>query len=202
MGMKAKNETRYSGVMLRSVFLAVVNHVEKVLSNTTGTPLSVQARAAFIRARCTVAYVYTRGGGCSGRASLGGGWCRIRIARDEVKLAELAWLIQHEVYHLFGVKHQDMPHAVNHWSASGTAAAADHYADVITRYGEVVREEPKPAKVVVSTDEKRVAKLTSIVERIGRWEAKQRRAEKALQKLQRQRRYYEGQLALAAKGTS
>lgn len=199
MSMKVTNYTRYSAVMLRALFLAVVNHVEKTLSSTTGTPLAVQHRAACIRTRCVVDFVYTRNGGCSGRASLGGGWCRIRVARNEVVLAELCWLVQHEVYHLFGVRHQAMPNAVNHWSSAGTAAAREHYSDLIDRYGEVVREVPKPAKVVPTTEQKRVAKLASIEERIARWQSKAKRAETALKKLRKQKRYYESQLATAAK---
>lgn len=193
--MKVTNFTRYSGTMLRSVFLSVVADVESVFAAREGT----KRRAEFIREHCLIDYVYTRQGGCSGRASLGGGWCRIRVARGEVSLAELIWLVRHEVYHLFGVRHGDMPNAVNHWSASGTAAVAEKHAHLVKRYGEIVKEEPAPEKRRVSTEEKRVTKLSGIEERIVKWESKRKRAETALKKLQKQRRYYEGQLAQAAK---
>lgn len=186
--MKVKNETRYSGVMLRSVFLAAISYVESVLSRDR--PATVPQRAAFIRKHCSVTYVYTRRGGCSGWASLGGGRCRIRIAKDEVRLAKLCWLVQHEAYHLFGVQHRDMPDAINNWSAAATAAAADHYRDVIANYGEIVREvaEVEPAKL--TTDDKRAKKLESVRASIERWEAKERRATNALKKLRKKERYY------------
>lgn len=195
--MKVTNSTRYSGVMLRSIFLSVVSDVERVFSKDL--PVGTKRRAEFIREHCHVEYVYTRRGGCSGRASLGGGWCRIRIARNEVSLAQLIWLIRHEVYHLFGVHHAAMPNAVNRWSDRGTAAAGEMHAHLLARYGEVVKEEPLPTKRPVSVEERRVTKLTSIEARIVKWESKRKRAETALKKLQKQRRYYEGQLAQAAK---
>lgn len=88
--MKVTNATRYSGVMLRSIFLSVVSDVERVFLKDL--PVGTKRRAEFIREHCHVEYVYTRRGGCSGRASLGGGWCRIRIRaqRGEPRSAHLA----------------------------------------------------------------------------------------------------------------
>lgn len=190
--MNVTNETRYSGVMLRSIFLSVVSEVGKTLRDAN--------RAELIRRSCHVTYGYTRRGGVSGWAAYSGVRCRLRIAREEVALDELIWLVRHEVYHLFDVRHERMPDAVNHRSNGAFAAVRELYPELFERYGDVVREEPKKEKPKPTIDEKRSAKLSSIEKRIESWEAKARRAENALKKLRKQKRYYEGQLALAAKG--
>lgn len=205
--MPIHNETQYCGKMLRSVFLAAVKHAEGAIARTlaarhpqsTTIVAGIRTRADRLRRDCAVTVVYTRHRGCSGLASLGGGWCRIRVPKGSVHLARLAWLVQHEIYHLFGVRHRDMPHAVNHWSSAGIAAAREHYSHLIDRYGDVVHETPEPAKTVVTAEQKQASRLASIEERIARWESKARRAENALKKLRRQKRYYESRLTVTAR---
>lgn len=196
------NDTRYCGRMLHSIFLSVVKHVEGTLARNAAVTHEAKTHTAdwyaqrgqLIRRVCDVTYVYTRNRGCSGRASLGGLRCRIRIPRDSVPLASLAWLMQHEVYHLFGVTHRDMPPAINHWSDAGIAAARETYATLIERYGEIVHEVAAPEPRRPTITEKRAAKLASIEARITRWESKAKRAENALKKLRKQRRYYASRL--------
>jgi hypothetical protein len=202
---RTTNKTRYSGQMLRSIFVSVVADVEETLSRGKETFLkeSIQRRAGFIREMCQVNYIYTKGGGdrgCSGRASLGGGWCRIRIPRNSVNLNELIWLIRHEVYHLFAVRHQDMPNAVNNRGNYGYVE--ETFSELFTRYGMEVLEAPVVGKKVVSTDEKRAVKLASIETRIAAWESKQKRAENALKKLRQKVRYYQTVMGVAAKDLS
>jgi len=183
-----KNSTRYSGVMLRAVLLAVVSDVEGVLRRDRGSLVSF--RADNIRRGCHITCVYTRRGGCSGWASLSGGSMRLRIQRDSVSTVELIWLIRHEVYHLFGVDHAGMPDAVNNRSTAAFNTIRERFAEQIARYGDSVSEVPVPAKTKPSTEDKRIAKLASIEARLARWVSKQRRAENAIKKLTRQKSYY------------
>lgn len=196
--MKITNETRYDQRILRSIFLAVVADVQKVLGRDQ--PLAVKAQANFIRKSCHVTVSYTRHGGTSGWAAFSGARAKIRVQREEVSVVELIWLVRHEVYHLFDVRHEQMPDAVNHRSNAAFNTIYERFGGLIERLGldAVLTEAPKVQKPKPSTDEKRVTKLASINERIERWEWKARRAENALKKLRKQRRYYEG--ALAAKG--
>ncbi len=194
--MRVINKTRYSGVVLRSIFLAVVADVEKTIARDK--PLFAEQRARFIRDRCQVTYVHTRGRGCSGHASYSGGYTRLRIQKGSVDAIGLIWLVRHEVYHLFNVRHEEMPSAVNHRTDASFAAVGELFASLIGRIGGVLAEIEPTKKPKLGTNEKRAAKLVSLDERIKNWESKARRAENALKKLQRQRRYYETALAPVA----
>ncbi len=191
--MIVTNCTRYPGVILRSILLAVIADVEKVRARDA--PLDAKCRADFIRRKCRVTYVYTRNGGCSGNASLGGGRMRLRVQRGNVETVELIWLVRHEVYHLFGVEHGNMPHSVNHRSDGASVAIGERFSELVTRLGPVLTEVAEVKKPKLGTDAKRSAKLTSIEARIKSWESKARRAENALKKLRKQRVYYETALA-------
>jgi hypothetical protein len=202
--MRVVNRTRYSGVVIRSIFLSVLSEVESVIGRRdAAAAASARVRGQFIRARCTVTWTYTRGGGigASGRASLGGGRCRLRLPREEVQLVEVLWLVRHEVMHLFGVEHRDMPHSVMHRTETGYGYVREAFPHLFTRYGEVLRWEPlKAPKAKPTSEDLATQKIVAITDRLTRWDSKRRRAENAIKKLERQRRYYEGKLAIAAKG--
>lgn len=195
--MKITNKTRYSGVVLRALILSTVTDVEDVLRNDNErAPL----RASAIRDYCRVTVVYTRNGGCSGWATLNGACLRIRIQRKAVSLVELIWLIRHEVYHLFGVEHAAMADAINNRSAGAYNNIRERFVEHIERYGDTLSEISVAAKVKPTLEKTRSEKLTSIQERIDRWESKRKRAETAIAKLTKKQRYYEWALAKAAKG--
>jgi hypothetical protein len=54
-----------------------------------------------------------------------------------------------------------------------------------------LRSEPKPAAPAPALADIRAERQKRIEERIARWESKKRRAETALRKLRKSRRYYE-----------
>ncbi len=132
-------------------------------------------------------------GHVSGNALLSGRATRLRLPPGECPLGNLLWLVQHEVYHLFGVQHRDFPAAVMHVTPMSVPAMRERHAALFARYGDVVREAEPVAKVatVISLDDRRAAKAASLRDRIERWESKKRRAERALAKLRKQARYYD-----------
>lgn len=138
------------------------------------------------------------GGGSSGYAMLSGSRLRLTLSTDST--ASFLWLVRHEAWHLFGVGHEDFPNAVMHETPSSREAIREQYAAQIARYGETLPA--KPARVAPpppSAEERAASKLARIEEREKAWTTKLRRAQTALAKLKKSRRYYE---KLAARPTT
>jgi hypothetical protein len=98
---------------------------------------------------------------------------------------------------------QTLVHDLSHWLGGGHSKEharleARMVREVIGRgwLNGALKARARPAPVAVEVDP-RAAKLQGIVVRIDRWLAKKKRAERALAKLARSRRYYE-RAALAA----
>lgn len=99
---------------------------------------------------------------------------------------------------------QTIVHNIAHWAGRRLYPLADPHdhrtafierklAEHVVQSGWLdgkLRREPKPPKPKPTKDEMVAAKVAGIDARIKKWEAKHKRAETALKKLRRQRRYY------------
>jgi len=128
----------------------------------------------------------------SGHAYLSGRAMRLTIPDGD--LVGFVWLVRHEVWHLFGLRHPDFPDSVMHATPSALDAVRALYD--IPEGANL----PVPAKKPASTLEDRAgAKLKALAAREARWLTKLRRAQNALAKIKKSKSYYERQLATAAK---
>ena len=125
----------------------------------------------------------------TGRASLSGRKLRMTIGGSDAVLA--VWLMRHEVWHLFGVRHPDFPAAVMREDAGSLEAVRRVYG--IDEGAKLPPPKPKPKP---TAEEREAAILADIAEKRKRWTTKLRRAQTAIAKLRTRERYYE---RLAAK---
>lgn len=98
----------------------------------------------------------------------------------------LAYLIDHELYHSYGIGHDKMPKHVKEWPKDYN----ENYGWVVAFMGGeflVHKEEKAPRP---KPDVQRV-RYDRVLERIDVWETKARRAKNALKKLKVKARYYE-----------
>lgn len=212
--MKIRNTTDLDTAAMRSLIRAVVRDVEKTLVRH-GHPRAashpewadakrISRRAEFILKSCEVWIRQRRDARASseytsGRASLGGGRMTLTIGSPDP--VQFLWLVRHEVWHLFRLHHADFPEAVMHRSPAAFDACREIYAKAIARIVNIMGEIPaKPTAVgpVVTAEERAANRLADVAAAEKRWTTKLRRAQTALAKLKRKRRYYERQLATAA----
>lgn len=130
--------------------------------------------------------------GSSGHAYLSGRAMRLTIPNGD--LAGFVWLVRHEVWHLFGVRHPDFPDAVMRATTPALDAVRALYGIADGATLPVAPEKPAP-----TLEERASAKLEALAAREARWSSKLRRAQNALAKIKKSRGYYERQLATAAK---
>lgn len=122
---------------------------------------------------------------CNGPSAVGVTEPKRRDRITTLDVPPFVALVQHELWHNYGIRHGDMPNTVRYCSTD-----TDFVRQVVADLGFDAVEEistPEPPDL----DDKRASKLASLDERIARWEGKLRRAENAIKKLRRQRRYYE-----------
>lgn len=129
--------------------------------------------------------------GGSGRAAYSGR--RLRLTLHGGDLVSLLWLARHEVWHLFGARHEHFPDSLMRETASSRVAVALLFG--VTEGATLPPTEPKP---VPSVEDRASAKLMRLTEREKAWRTKLKRAETALAKIRRSKRYYEKQIAVAA----
>lgn len=225
--MKIKNTTNYDTATLRRCVLAVVRDVERTLYSLASrgehprvpswSREKVEHRAEFIRKHCSVIvrrYEHERRGRASYAGdrmwlslfdgTVGRAWTAQAAAKDGFvqalpTTATVLWLIQHEVWHLFGIRHPQMPDAVNRETPAARESIRDRFASLIAELGETMPlvADPEP-KAVEPSDERAVRKIAALAEREKRWTTKLRRAQTALAKLRKSRTYYERQIEKAA----
>ena len=176
--MRLKNATSYDGRALRSMIAATYRYVCLAEGSRHWWP------------HLLVEVVYSRSGAVSGYCSYNGGPMRLRLPRGGVGVDRVAWLAYHEFHHCFGYRHGSFTDA----NPADVAAIVGglSYRDVLP-----VRPEKKMAPVDL-----RAKRHAQVVARIETWEAKLRRAERALRKLRAQRRYYERAQAATREVTS
>lgn len=94
---------------------------------------------------------------------------------------------------------RDLVHFLSHYCVPGKHGA-EHARAELRMIKQVIRRgwldgrlktAPKPEPPPPSLNEARVEKMQRIEQRIARWESKRKRAETALKKLRKSRRYYE-----------
>ena len=196
--MRWRNTSGRDDRVLRRLFRAVVREVARTLSLAAerGVVDEMRWRSAKILRGCDV---WVRGSGSkgnSGRAALNGAYLRLTLGRWDTR--SILWILQHEVWHLFGVRHVNMPAPVRYVTAGGLRGVEDRYAKLLAAIGPEVppRREPKRKP--------KASRLERIVDAEKRWTTKLRRAQTALAKLRRQRRYHERRAAvlIAATGSN
>jgi len=131
--------------------------------------------------------------GGTGRAAYSGR--RLRMTLHGGDLVSLLWLARHETWHLFGVRHEHFPDSVMRETASSRVAVALLFG--VTEGATLPRTPPEP-KSVPSVEDRASAKLLRLTEREKAWRTKLKRAETALAKIRKSKRYYAKQIAVAA----
>lgn len=202
-----RNTSKYDGAVMRRLLQRVVSEVtaslldHHPLRDTTANWNAdrVMRRAGFIESACQV-WIRNRAYSRSGRANLGGGRMTLSLG-PVMTTAEFLWLARHEVWHLFGVGHDRMPDAIRHrhWDRGDAALQIVRgvYSNELHEVGELLPlAVAAPKAAPVPADAQVEAKLAAIVAREKRWTTKLRRAETALAKLKKSRKYYERKLAL------
>lgn len=167
--MKIQNRTRYDTRTLRSLLVLVHNG----LAQDEGR-LRTWGHLA-------VGVVYSRSGRSSGWAYLDGSSMQLQLPRGSVLVSSLVWLMAHELSHSYGYRHRQMRGGLSNWTNEQTSA--------VERFGWRIAEAPAPVKK--SRRKTPADHLSSIALRAKRWDAKLRRAQRALAKLRRQERYYQ-----------
>jgi len=113
------------------------------------------------------------------------------LTLGDASVVSFLWLARHEVWHLFGVRHEDFPAAIMHNHGGAYSSIREVYSDAIARWGVDLPKAETPVKVKSSTEERAFAKLLDIEAKQKRWTTKLKRAQTALKKLKVSRRYYE-----------
>lgn len=179
--MKLVNETRYPTREIRKIITAV--HAEEAkIRGKLRTWDSLRVTVKYSRRR--------RYWGC---ASYSGYTMMLTLPGGGARVDELVALVQHELWHNYGIRHGDYPSTVR-----SCDTRTPFVQRCLARLGFERIEEKPVGGPRLTTDERRAAKLASIEDRIKRWESKRKRAENALRKLRKQRTYYEKALASAA----
>ncbi len=188
--MKIDNRTDYPTRRLRSLLCAVHNAQGKKLP-TWG--------------RLVVEIGYRRRGDrpYTGHAHLNGYFCRLTVPRptidvradhpqyDRIKekeglaVAKFCALWDHEILHLYGVRHRDFSSSRMHCKVTDRIRAMipDGFPDRLA--GELPKAKPKP-----TLEEKQRAKVDRLLARRKAWIAKAKRALTALEKIDRSLAYY------------
>jgi hypothetical protein len=155
------------------------------------------------KSRVVVTITYRRplrAAGSSGCATIGGTSCVVRVPKkgmDAFDRIDFARVLVHEFGHVRGLGHDTM-------RGAGLYRRGIEGSDELYRWAGAreVRVRPPKTKLVLRGPERTEKKLRSLAARQERWETKLRRAQNALKKLHRQRRYHEKRLAAARPGAN
>jgi hypothetical protein len=174
--MRIENETKYATRELRTIFCRVHTLVAKY-----------EGRLPQWKA-LRVHVVYTRNREHSGYAYLRGYYMKLCLQRGSISRYTVASLFAHELMHSYGYRHSEM-------ASRGRADPVE-----LTEFTGTTLDEQKPKpKAKPSTAELQAQRYGRVLERERRWQSKLKRAQTALRKLKRQRKYYECVLDKAAK---
>lgn len=195
--MRINNQTPYPTRALRAIMVAVYREV----AANWGPP----PRQGIVRIRPRdprivrwtgndgVQHEAKRSRSYTGRASLAGHRAVLGIPTTGLDVLQFAHLWRHELFHWYGVRHADYPRGVLYFDTEVTPQIE---AKIVERFG--VRIEPEAA-TVAPVEDKIAAKLTALEGRERRWRTVARRATTYLAKIRRSMKYYEAQVAKAAK---
>ena len=129
----------------------------------------------------------------TGRAWLHGR--KLRLTLGDADAAKAAWLMRHEVWHLFGIGHEHFPRALMHEDGGALAAVRDIYGLAV---GETLPLAAPSHKAAPDPEARAAAKQESLAARQNAWATKLKRAQTALAKIQKQTSYDERTLAVTA----
>ncbi len=207
--MKIHNRTRYPTRVLGALIRRVVRDVAVTMSRfepgeldtlpgrhtrAQVGPAAWQRRDAILSG-LAISIVRLPGNevGYGGWAYTSGHEAKLRIPGATMELDRFLALVRHEVWHLFGVGgHRAFPDAINRCAPE---PIRELYRDLLSKLGnQVVEEAPRAARRAPGVDLAQ-AKLARLLDRQQAWEARQRRANRALAKIARSVRYYQGRLA-------
>lgn len=107
--MRVENDTLYPSAALRRIFEAV--HARE--SARRGWSRLTQWDRLVIRVR------YARRGELGGWAVVGGQLANLFVPRRILPVSRFASLWRHELWHLYGFRHGDMPDHVHDWTPDG-----------------------------------------------------------------------------------
>jgi hypothetical protein len=169
--MRIINKTHYPTRALRSVVLRAYREVAR-----TEGPAERWGSTK-------ITVVHARGGLCSGWAYRGGTRAHLRVPRQKVNAGSLYGVAWHEVMHLRGFAHGTFPHYPTHEQTVRALCGLPEYIEA-TPPTKPARRVPTPAD-----------HIARIEARLARWVSKRRRAETAIRKLLKSRRYYERKMA-------
>lgn len=125
-----------------------------------------------------------------GLATVGGRWVKLYIEREAPDLVQFAHACAHELAHNRGKRHRDMGTSPRYaWDTDGKWR--ELYGWAASMPLERTPERPKA--------DGQLTRYLSVLARQEGWQTKLKRAQTALKKLTRQRRYYERALLAAGK---
>jgi len=188
--MRLANATAYRTLDLRAVLCAV--HTIGA-AGLTGSP---NARPQSGRLRTwpdlVVAVRYARKGNrkYTGHAYLSGYHATLSVPRGSCNLRVLVALWQHELWHLYGLRHDAMADSVG-WCRANTLFVERVVTKLGDQFGGALHETVRVPAPKPTAADKRVEKVARLVARRDAWLAKQRRAANALAKIERSLRRYE-----------
>lgn len=168
--MKITNSTRFETRRIRSIVCAVAARLAR----------SEGKLAAWRHMR--VAITYTRQfRGPSGLAAIGGAWIRLRIPSTGCNVAQFAAVVEHELLHSYGHKHDAIGCRITpaHWRAQDWARE---------QFGPVLLLPPRAPKMTPAERVEHVGALAAkrlelLRARLERWERKSKAAARMVAKL-------------------
>lgn len=78
----------------------------------------------------------------SGYAYYDGSNATIRLRPGSVDTVQAIWLFRHEVYHLFGIAHANMPVSARHRTEGGYGFVRDRFPKLVVSLGTELAEKP------------------------------------------------------------
>lgn len=182
--MKIKNSTRYSTRELRSLFSAVYRNLAK------------HEGAHFNWRGYTFHVGYSRRRGrVSGNAWIRGVSANIFLPRGRVDTTTLAIVVEHELLHSYGYRHN----AIGSLATWGDVNRAT-FAWVPEKFGPVLEEKEKAKRAKPTGTALQEHRYRLVKAGIERWEKRKKAAETRLKNLRRKARYYERALAATKEG--
>lgn len=190
--MKLLNETRYPRRELRSIITAAYRYIAQTEGPLRYWPYTtIRIRRRITRTMIVHSDVsddreFRIKTHVSGRAWLNGTRAVLTIPTPDVEVASIAWVVWHEIYHLYGYRHRAFP----------PYPSDDKWKALLAKFPERLTERSVVKKVGLDSRQVRFARTLASIDR---WALKLRRAETALRKLRARRNYYEKVLGVAAK---
>lgn len=183
--MKINNKTKWQTKQLR----ALINEVMK----RSPSHLKDKFKEQQYRAKLEVEVVYNKQkhrGSCSGRGWYNSWSIRLMLPSQQVDRIDLAMVIAHELAHTLNYRHPDM-------TGSALFNRIGSWREIYA-WAENFPLEHEPVKLKPKGTDLQLLRYNRILTRQTAWELKLKRAQNALKKINKDRRYYEKRLA--AKG--